>query len=160
MWRLTSSGAPARRDSAAIASRSAKRRVRYVSSRAETRIRATGYARSWESWSAGAIATRFASGPFSSASTTRARPIARARAYAGSDSNSSRVTCSARMKADASWRNGYFARPASSTVEGTLVQLKRPRRGYGDVEAPDDIANAPSVGRRSFRTRTIFSPDG
>src|SRR5207237_9235739 len=86
--------------------------------------------------------------------------MARARAYAGSDSNSSRVTCSARMKADASWTNGYFARPASSTVEGTHVRLKRPRRGTVNVESPDDIANAPSVGRRSFRNRTMFSPDG
>src|SRR2546421_8140683 len=80
--------------------------------------------------------------------------MARARAYAGSDSNSSRVTCSARMKADASWRNGYLARPASSTVGGTHVRLKRPRRGTANVEFPD------SHRERSERWPKVFpEPD-
>src|SRR6266480_6483956 len=80
--------------------------------------------------------------------------MARARAYAGSDSNSSRVTCSARMKADASWTNGYFARLASSTVEGTLALLKRPRRGAVNVGFPD------SRRERSRRRPKVFpEPD-
>src|SRR2546423_9625075 len=80
--------------------------------------------------------------------------MARARAYAGSDSNSSRVTCSARMKADASWTNGYFARLASSTVEGTLVRLKRSRRGGVNVGFSD------SHGERSRRRPKVFpEPD-
>src|SRR5437016_3588823 len=80
--------------------------------------------------------------------------MARARAYAGSDSNSSRVTCSARMKADASWRNGYFARPASSTVEGTHVRLKRPRRGTVNVEFPYSHR-----GRSGRRPKVFPEPD-
>src|SRR5947208_15357896 len=70
------------------------------------------------------MATRGDSGPFSSASCTRVRPRALARAYAGSESSSSRVTPSERMKADASRRKGYFARADSSTAVGTLSQLK------------------------------------
>src|SRR5437879_315743 len=70
------------------------------------------------------MATRGDSGPFSSASCTRVRPRALARAYAGSESSSSRVTPSERMKADASRRKGYFARADSSTAVGTLSRLK------------------------------------
>src|SRR5213080_3677051 len=70
------------------------------------------------------MATRGDSGPFSKASCTRVRPRALARAYAGSESSSSRVTPSERIKADASRRNGYFARADSSTAVGTHSQLK------------------------------------
>src|SRR5437660_720942 len=70
------------------------------------------------------MATRGDSGPFSSASCTRVRPRALARAYAGSESSSSRVTPSERMKADASRRKGYFARADISTAVGTLSRLK------------------------------------
>src|SRR3989475_3670917 len=129
MWIAKSSDSGSRRPSAAIASRRANLRIRYVSSRAETRIRDTGYASSWASWSAGAIATRSDAPPRSSASRTRAFPRFRARAYAGSRRISSRLTFSARMKADASRRNGYFARVASSTSEGTPRGHKRPTRG-------------------------------
>src|SRR3989454_11834238 len=129
MWIAKSSDSDSRRPSAAIASRRANLRIRYVSSKAETRIRATGYARSWASWSAGAIATRSDAAPRSSASRTRAFPRFRARAYAGSRRISSRLTFSARMNADASRRNGYFARVASSTSEGTPRGHKRPTRG-------------------------------
>src|SRR5438552_2773720 len=70
------------------------------------------------------MATRGDSGPFSKASCTRVRPRALARAYAGSESSSSRVTPSERIKADASRINGYFARADSSTAVGTHTQLK------------------------------------
>src|SRR6059036_3854516 len=53
MWIAKSSDSDSRRPSAAIASRRANLRIRYVSSRAETRIRDTGYASNWASWSAG-----------------------------------------------------------------------------------------------------------
>src|SRR3989442_15338350 len=62
------------------------------------------------------MATRSDSGPRSRASSTRALPRVRARAYAGSRRISSRLTFSERMKAEASKRNGYFARVASSTL--------------------------------------------
>src|SRR5438105_8449084 len=64
------------------------------------------------------------------------------------------------MKADASWTNGYFAKPASSTVEGTLLWLKRPRRGTVNVESSDTHRDVQSAGRRSFRIRIMLSPDG
>src|SRR6266540_2317868 len=114
-WTTKSSGSEARRPSADTASRSANRRMRYVSSSAETRIRATGYARRLASWSAVATAIRSDAGPFSSASRTRALPRLRARPYAGSRRISSRLTFSPRTNAEASRRNGYFARRASST---------------------------------------------
>src|SRR5438034_8929562 len=77
------------------------------------------------------MATRGDSGPFSKASRTRVRPRALARAYAGSESSSSRVTPSERMKADASRRNGYFARADSSTAVGTHSQVKAFAGGAG-----------------------------
>src|SRR5207245_4726910 len=129
MWITKSSDSDSRRPSAAIASRRANRRIRYVSSRAETKIRATGYARSWARWSAGAMATRSEAAPRSRASRTRAFPRLRARAYAGSNRISSRLTFSARMNAEDSRRNGYFARVASSTSAGTREAHKRPTRG-------------------------------
>src|SRR5207247_8860406 len=125
-----------RRASAAIASRRANLLIMYVSSRGDTRIRDTGYARSWASWSAGVIATRSDAAPRSSASRTRAFPRFRARAYAGSRRISSRLTFSARIKADASRRNGYFARVASSTTEGTPRGHKMPARGAANWELP------------------------
>src|SRR2546427_9147424 len=146
MWIAKSSDSDSRRPSAAIASRRANLRIRYVSSRAETRIRDTGYASSWASWSAGAIATRSDAAPRSSASRTRAFPRFRARAYAGSRRISSRLTFSARMNADASRRNGYFARVASSTSEGTPRGHKRPTRGPAKRELR--IRVGPSLGLR------------
>src|SRR6266571_3206879 len=146
MWITKSSDSVSRRSSAAIASRRANRRIRYVSSRAETKIRATGYARSWASWSAGAMATRSEAAPRSSASRTRAFPRLRARAYAGSSRISSRLTFSARMNADASRRNGYFAREASSTSEGTPRGHKRPTRGTAKRELRIGMAPVTSLG--------------
>src|SRR6266571_5398417 len=71
---------------------------------------------------------------FSSASSTRALPSARARAYAGSRRISSRLTFSDRMSAPASRRNGYFARVASSIANaGTPRSHKRPWRGVAKV---------------------------
>src|SRR2546422_460752 len=75
MWIAKSSDSDSRRPSAAIASRRANLLIRYVSSRADTRIRDTGYASSWASWSAGAIATRSDAAPRSSASRTRDVPL-------------------------------------------------------------------------------------
>src|SRR3989442_1580796 len=98
------------------------------------KIRATGYARSCASWSAGAMATRSEAAPRSSASRTRAFPRLRARANAGSSRISSRLTFSARMNADDSRRNGYLARVASSTSEGTSRGHKRPTRGTAKRE--------------------------
>src|SRR5437870_5443027 len=149
MWIAKSSDSDSRRPSAAIASRRANLLIRYVSSRADTRIRDTGYASSWASWSAGAIATRSDAPPRSSASRTRAFPRFRARAYAGSRRISSRLTFSARMNADASRRNGYFARVASSTSEGTPRSHKRPTRGPAKRELR--IPMGPSLGLRCAR---------
>src|SRR2546430_356618 len=151
MWIAKSSDSDSRRPSAAIASRRANLRIRYVSSRAETRIRDTGYASNWASWSAGAIATRSDAAPRSSASRTRAFPRFRARAYAGSRRISSRLTFSARMKADASRRNGYFARVASSTqLEDPLLLPsaagRHPRRrGVVDVVLGRHLVNHADV---------------
>src|SRR5213593_2986798 len=140
MWIAKSSDSDSRRPSAAIASRRANLLIRYVSSRADTRIRDTGYASSWASWSAGAIATRSDTAPRSSASRTRAFPRLRARAYAGSRRISSRLTFSARMNAEASRRNGYLARVASSTSVATRRGHKRPTRGPAKREPdPDGI---------------------
>src|SRR2546425_8109416 len=75
------------------------------------------------------MATRSEAAPRSRASRTRAFPRLRARAYAGSSRISSRLTFSARMNADDSRRNGYLARVASSTSEGTPRSHKRPTRG-------------------------------
>src|SRR5437667_4294134 len=88
------------------------------------------------------MATRGDSGPFSSASGTRVRHRALARAYAGSDSSSSRVTPSERMKADASRRKGYFARADSSTAVGTHSRLK--------ALAGEALTRPTAAGRRSF----------
>src|SRR5436309_11181261 len=88
------------------------------------------------------MATRGDSGPFSSASCTRVRPRALARAYAGSDSSASRVTPSERMKADASRRKGYFARADSSTAVGTHSRLK--------AFAGEARTRPTAAGRRSF----------
>src|SRR5256886_1638575 len=148
MWIGKSSDSDSRRPSAAVASRRANLRIRYVSSRADTRIRDTGYASSWASWSAGAIATRSDAAPRSSASRTRAFPRFRARAYAGSRRISSRLTFSARMKADASRRNGYFARVASSTSEGTPRGHKRPTRGPAKRQPRIRVGPSLGLGRR------------
>src|SRR5881628_1300994 len=149
MWIAKSSDSDSRRPSAAIASRRANLRIKYVSSRDDTRIRDTGYASNWASWSAGTIATRSDAAPRSSASKTRAFPRFRARAYAGSSRISSRLTFSARMNADASRRNGYFARVASSTSEGTPRSHKRPTRGPAKRELR--IPMGPSLGLRCAR---------
>src|SRR5437899_2309614 len=85
------------------------------------------------------------------ASRSRACPRFRARAYAGSCRISSRLTFSARMNADASRRNGYFARVASSTSEGTPRSHKRPTRGPAKRELR--IPMGPSLGLRCARRR-------
>src|SRR5207245_7105599 len=97
------------------------------------------------------MATRSEAAPRSRASKTRAFPRLRARAYAGSRRISSRLTFSARMNADDSRRNGYLARVASSTSEGTPRAIKGqrgdPRNGsYEFVWDLHSVSGAPVGG--------------
>src|SRR6266581_7528901 len=155
-WTTKSSGSEARRPSAETASRSANRRMRYVSSKAETRIRATGYARRPASWSAVATATRSDAGPFSRASRTRALPRLRARAYAGSRRISSRLTFSPRTNPEASRRNGYFARRARSTASGTRGAIKAHGGEARKCVARTRFSRAPSRSEGGSLVLSVF----
>src|SRR2546430_9243674 len=93
------------------------------------------------------MATRSDSGPRSRASSTRALPRVRARAYAGSRRISSRLTFSERMKAEASRRNGYLARVASST----LWERREAIKAHGGEPRSELLASGLDVLRRPAR---------
>src|SRR5207247_11169303 len=83
-------------------------------------------------------------------------PRVRARAYAGSRRISSRLTFSERMKAEASRRNGYFARVASST----LWERREAIKAHGGEPRNERLASGLDELRRPARADHSLSGAG